>query len=176
MTGKKNDLPAAQQSPLLIVDGNGEISFYNTSAWNVLAEKYPDLPQDLRRLPAEMLEWFLRWLVDANQPNFSSDQKTQLLQASAAVAVFPGHYAVALSPQLGGIVDSQSVQQQSLTPRQMEVMYWLVQGKTNQQIADSMGIQRGTVKIFIEQILGILKVSNRTAAAHVARSWFQKGQ
>jgi len=51
-----------------------------------------------------------------------------------------------------------------LTEREMEVLQLVVQGKSNQQIADAMVITIATVKAHISNILGKLQVSSRSEA------------
>jgi DNA-binding NarL/FixJ family response regulator len=55
-----------------------------------------------------------------------------------------------------------------LTPRELEVLGLLAQGKSNPQIAQELSISRGTAKIHVQHILGKLGVSDRTKA--VARA------
>lgn len=52
-----------------------------------------------------------------------------------------------------------------LTPRELEVLALVVQGKTNRQIAEILTISPGTAKIHVEHIIGKLGVSDRTQAA-----------
>jgi DNA-binding NarL/FixJ family response regulator len=51
-----------------------------------------------------------------------------------------------------------------LTPRELEVLRLLAQGKTNPQIARELSISRGTAKIHVQHIIGKLGVSDRTQA------------
>jgi len=51
-----------------------------------------------------------------------------------------------------------------LSAAQMRVLEPLIQGKTNRQIADLLGISEGTVKIHVSAILKLLNVSNRSQA------------
>jgi two-component system NarL family response regulator len=51
-----------------------------------------------------------------------------------------------------------------LTPRERDVLEAMASGRTNQQIADSLGIGAGTVRIHVHTILQKLQVSNRTQA------------
>jgi DNA-binding NarL/FixJ family response regulator len=53
----------------------------------------------------------------------------------------------------------------SLTPRETEVLTLLTTGQTNQQIADSLNISKGTAKVHVERIIRKLEVSDRTQAA-----------
>ena len=54
---------------------------------------------------------------------------------------------------------------ESLTPREIEVLTLLSQGKTNPQIAQNLMVSRGTVKIHVQHIISKLGVSDRTQAA-----------
>lgn len=62
----------------------------------------------------------------------------------------------ALAPALG------------LTPREAELLSWVVQGKTNPEIGIILGIQLTTVKKHLESIFAKLAVDNRTAAVTLA--------
>jgi DNA-binding NarL/FixJ family response regulator len=52
-----------------------------------------------------------------------------------------------------------------ITPREVEVLRLLTQGRTNPEIARELGISRGTVKIHVQHIIAKLEVSDRTQAA-----------
>jgi DNA-binding NarL/FixJ family response regulator len=52
-----------------------------------------------------------------------------------------------------------------LTPRVAETLLWLAQGKTNGDIATSLGISEATVKKHVLEIFGALGVETRTAAS-----------
>jgi len=51
-----------------------------------------------------------------------------------------------------------------LSPRQMEVLLLIADGKSNKQIASILGLSDGTVKTHIASILRTLDVNNRTQA------------
>ena len=55
-----------------------------------------------------------------------------------------------------------------LTPREYEVLTWLSTGKTNDMIANQLGISGGTVKIHVRSILRKLKINSRVEAASIA--------
>jgi DNA-binding NarL/FixJ family response regulator len=59
---------------------------------------------------------------------------------------------------------------ESLTPRELEVLALLREGKPNKVIAHALGIREGTVKVFVQRILSKLHVSNRTQLALLARA------
>ena len=52
-----------------------------------------------------------------------------------------------------------------LTPREMDVLQLLVEGLTNQAIAQMLGLSAGTVKGYVQTILRKLDVADRTQAA-----------
>ncbi len=52
-----------------------------------------------------------------------------------------------------------------ITPREVEVLRLLAQGRTNPQIAQDLSVSRGTVKIHVQNIIAKLGVSDRTQAA-----------
>jgi DNA-binding CsgD family transcriptional regulator len=56
----------------------------------------------------------------------------------------------------------------ALTPREAEVLFWISEGKSNQDIGVILGAKTGTICKHVEHIFGKLNVENRTAAAVVA--------
>ena len=56
-----------------------------------------------------------------------------------------------------------------LTPREAEVHHWIAVGKSNQQIAQILGITLNTVGKHSSHLYTMLGVENRTAAAGVYR-------
>jgi DNA-binding NarL/FixJ family response regulator len=54
---------------------------------------------------------------------------------------------------------------EALTPRETEVLTLLTTGQTNQQIAQTLTISKGTAKVHVERIIRKLGVSDRTQAA-----------
>ena len=59
----------------------------------------------------------------------------------------------------------------ALTRRQRDVFSLVVQGRTNKEIARSLGLGEGTVKIHVAALFGKLRVRHRAAVA-VAGSRF----
>ena len=66
------------------------------------------------------------------------------------------------APQRSGTV---APDPEALTPRELEVLGLLTQGKSNPQIAQELTISRATAKTHVERIIGKLGVSDRTQAA-----------
>ena len=57
-----------------------------------------------------------------------------------------------------------------LTPKEAEVLYWVVKGKINRDIGDIVGSSPMTVKKHLERVFAKLGVETRTAAAGMAMS------
>jgi DNA-binding NarL/FixJ family response regulator len=57
-----------------------------------------------------------------------------------------------------------------LTPREAEVLYWVVKGKINRDIGDILGSSPMTVKKHLERVFAKLGVETRTAAAAMVLS------
>ena len=55
-----------------------------------------------------------------------------------------------------------------LTPREVEVLFWISEGKSNQDIGVILGAKTGTICKHVEHILSKLNVENRTSAAVMA--------
>ena len=55
-----------------------------------------------------------------------------------------------------------------LTPREAEVLYWVIKGKINRDIADILGASPATVKKHLEHVFAKLGVETRTSAAAMA--------
>ena len=61
-------------------------------------------------------------------------------------------------------VEPEDFQGAGLTPRETEVLYWIVQGKSNVEIGEILGLKVSTVKSYVFAVFNKLGVSNRHAA------------
>lgn len=66
-----------------------------------------------------------------------------------------------------GPLDSGSTR---LTPRQMDVLNLMAEGKSNKEIARILGLAEGTVKLHVTSLLKVLEANNRTQAVIKAAS------
>lgn len=60
-----------------------------------------------------------------------------------------------------------------LTPREAQVLLWISQGKSNQDIGTILGAKTRTICKHVEHILSKFNVENRTSAAVVALETFR---
>lgn len=61
--------------------------------------------------------------------------------------------------------ETQAPEENALTEREIEILQQVASGKTNQEIADELYLSERTVRTHITNILGKLRLSNRTQAA-----------
>ena len=62
----------------------------------------------------------------------------------------------------------------NLTRRQRDVLNLLIEGMSNKEIANVLGLSAGTVKIHVSSIFKVLKVTNRTLAVITANQLLTK--
>lgn len=87
---------------------------------------------------------------------------------AGAVAGLDGDWLIVMQESNDTGVIEALAQTFGLTAREAEVLYWVVQGKINRDIADIVGASPATVKKHLERILPKLGVETRTAAAAMA--------
>jgi DNA-binding NarL/FixJ family response regulator len=73
-----------------------------------------------------------------------------------------------IAVKMSGWVRGESPTKHSLTPRELEVLRLVVDGKTNQFIAKTLSMSEKTVEAHMSHIFAKLKVSSRTDAAVAA--------
>lgn len=100
------------------------------------------------------------------------DQKTEKIMPSYyADARLNGH----ASPSgYGGMESAQAgfedfLKSKSLTPREKEVLKFIMQGYSNKEIANTLDLQIVTVKLHVRGVCRKLEAKNRTQAAMIAR-------
>jgi DNA-binding NarL/FixJ family response regulator len=71
---------------------------------------------------------------------------------------------------LGGERKIENDTPRSLTPRQQEVLELMVEGRTNREIADSLGIAEATAKLHVSALLRAMDVRTRDEAIQRTRS------
>jgi DNA-binding CsgD family transcriptional regulator len=92
----------------------------------------------------------------ADHPIEDSNERLALHAASL--------YAHQRCRALGGLTEASSVKA-PLTPRELECLRWVLQGKSDTDIAKILGISHTTVHFHIEQVKKKLGVKTRTQAA-----------
>lgn len=133
------DQPATAQIPFIFLTGWSEREDVR-AGMNLGADDYLVKPVD----PTELLA--------AVRSRLRRQKQTGSARNHTKVEATPEALAVALG----------------LTPREAEILSWVVQGKTNPETGIILGIQLTTVKKHLESIFAKLGVENRTAAVTLA--------
>ena len=63
----------------------------------------------------------------------------------------------------------------TLTPRQRDVLFHIVEGRSNKEIARALGLGPGTVKVHVAALLRVLEVANRSSAAAAGARLIESG-
>lgn len=142
--------------------------------------------------PPQVLQWLRRQLpalkdarpAQAEPPRLTLESGPRRLtfrlhqQVGDEDGPVPGDAANAASPGGDWLIVMQETSDASvlealahtfgLTAREAEVLYWVVKGKINRDIADIVGASPGTVKKHLERVHAKMGVETRTAAAAMA--------
>jgi two-component system NarL family response regulator len=92
-----------------------------------------------------------------------SVQREELVQAIRKVARGQRHIPGDLAARL-----AERLSRSQLSARELDVLRLLVSGRRNREIASTLDITEGTVKLHVSSILGKLGVADRTEAVTVA--------
>ena len=118
----------------------------------------------LKDAPNQRLLSAMRRALEGESP-INQELATKLIQRLASEASQPAAAGSQAPPE------AQSAASQAppsileeLTPREEEVLGLVARGKTNQEIAESLFITRGTAKVHVQHIIRKLEVSDRTQA------------
>jgi DNA-binding CsgD family transcriptional regulator len=153
--------PATTLRALLVVTPNGRVQFATARARLWLNDLVPTAST-----PDRLPEALVRWLADGisgRQPSrFIVDRPGTRLSLQL---LFRETKSLCLllerSPKPGATGAARS----ALTEREIEVLSWVAQGKTNAEIAEILSLKTSTIGKYLERIFPKLGVDNRTAAA-----------
>ena len=109
----------------------------------------------LKDTPADRLINAVRRTLDGESP-LNQELATRLLRQLAEEKQHDQDY---------GPSQRREPLEDALTPREKEVLGLLTTGQTNQEIAHTLTISKGTAKVHVERIIRKLGVSDRTQAA-----------
>jgi DNA-binding CsgD family transcriptional regulator len=158
---EKNDLMTALRETghgLIALNPAGETAHATPGAFECLARYFP-ISLDPPQLPRPIIQW-LRG--SAPEPFTAHAASSRLIVRTSPHAKRP---LLLLSEQQ----DRELHCGEPLTAREIEVLQWLAEGKTNHEIAIILGVAAGTAKLHVQHVLAKLGVENRTAAAAFAR-------
>lgn len=118
-------------------------------------------------LAAAALDW-LRWRYLAHA--FSIEIYLAILALGfIALGIWAGRR---LTPRLAGgpfVRNEAAIRSLGLSPRECEILALLASGRSNKELARSLGISPNTIKTHVARVYGKLEVANRVQAIEKAR-------
>ncbi len=165
----RNALDAFGYASITVRPGDGKLMWQTPLARDLLKTYYGTAaPQT----PAPILDWLRRHLKDAERniepPPLCAEQGARRLGIRLHQQTGDDDWLIVMREVSdAAIIESMSLAF-TLTPREAEVLYWVVKGKINRDIADIVGASPATVKKHLERIFVKLGVETRTAAAGMA--------
>jgi len=131
-------------------------------------DRYPGLPVVV--VSAESRHADMQRALQLGAMGFIPKQSTSQVMIEALRRILAGEIYIppALSQAGAGNPLGRDAKAPSLTKRQREVLLLLAQGQTNKEIARSLDLAQGTVKMHIASIMNVLDAENRTQAVLAA--------
>jgi DNA-binding CsgD family transcriptional regulator len=169
----QQDLSQLQQSlnhlGLVILDTEGQVQFVTPQAV-VLLKNYFSKPTGSLQLPDHLWAW-IKHQVTCLTKNLDLPKACLPLRIQQAgkqlvirlVVEQPGdRYLLLLDEQTPSLLNS--LELLGLSPREAEVLYWVMQGKDNKAIAAQLSVGKSTVRKHLESIYCKLGIQSRTEA------------
>lgn len=124
--------------------------------------------------PPAILDWLRSHLQEAERqiepPRLAVEQGARRLSIRLHQQTGDGDWLIVMREVSdAAVIESMSLAFK-LTAREAEVLYWVVKGKINRDIAEILGSSPATVKKHLERVFAKLGVETRTAAAGRAMS------
>jgi DNA-binding CsgD family transcriptional regulator len=151
----------------VVASATGEIAYADPGAQYLLRE-FLGRPSRAGLLPRKVCRWLkLDTSNRRRHPSLEATQRNERLFVWQMVARSP---SVVLQLEVHAEEHRPMTRNHGLlTPREAEVHHWIAAGKSNQQIAQILGIALSTVGKHSSHLYAKLGVENRTAAAGVYR-------
>jgi CheY-like chemotaxis protein/DNA-binding CsgD family transcriptional regulator len=173
----RNALDAFGYASITVRASDGRLMWQTPLARELLHQYYGEpAPGASGLAPQPVADWLRRHLREAEQliepPRLSVEQGarrlTFRLHQQTGDSEGGGDWLIVMREVSDtAIIDSLSLNFK-LTAREAEVLYWVVKGKINRDIADIVGASPATVKKHLERVFAKLGVETRTAAAGMA--------
>jgi CheY-like chemotaxis protein/DNA-binding CsgD family transcriptional regulator len=165
----RNALDAFGYASITVRASDGKLMWQTPLARELLMAYYGTAAPEA---PKPVVDWLQRHLEDAKQqiepPRLTAELGARRLTFSLHRQTGDDDWLIVMRE----VSDSAVIEAMSLsfklTAREAEVLYWVVKGKINRDIADILGSSPATVKKHLERVFAKLGVETRTAAAGMA--------
>jgi len=154
------------------VTAKGKIQWVTQTGWQLMQRYFPPRPRKNGYLPETLMDWMRRNETLSSDPTHISVPHPMLTiqhgERSLRIRFVP--------EDSGGLLfleeccerfPHEEVLALGLTPREAEVLSWLVQGKTSIEIGKILGASPRTIQKHVERIFDKLGVENRVAAVAI---------
>jgi DNA-binding NarL/FixJ family response regulator len=167
----RNALDAFGYASITVRASDGHLMWQTPLARDLLLRYYgTSAPQ----APQPVVDWLRRHLKEAEQaiepPRLSIEAGAQRLTFRLHQQTGDDDWLIVMQEVSDAIVVETMSLAFKLTAREAEVLYWVVKGKINRDIADILGASPATIKKHLERVFSKLGVETRTAAAGMAMS------
>lgn len=174
----RNALDAFGYASITVRASDGRLMWQTPLARDLLARWFgPELAQRPGLAPQAVRDWLGRYLQDAARQSAPPQEAPRLSLSAGALRLTVRLHRQTGDDDVGGewlivmreesdaaVIEAMSLSFK-LTAREAEVLYWVVKGKINRDIADIVGASPATVKKHLERVFAKLGVETRTAAA-----------
>jgi DNA-binding response OmpR family regulator/DNA-binding CsgD family transcriptional regulator len=169
----RNALDAFGYASITVRASDGKLMWQTPLARDLLLAYYGTSAPEA---PPPVIDWLHRHLDDAKR---QIEPPRLTAELGARRLTFRLHQQIGKDDEGGDwlivmreVSDTAVIEAMSLsfklTAREAEVLYWVVKGKINRDIADILGASPATVKKHLERVFAKLGVETRTAAAGMA--------
>jgi CheY-like chemotaxis protein/DNA-binding CsgD family transcriptional regulator len=165
----RNALDAFGYASITVRASDGRLMWQTPLARKLLADYYGTAAPEA---PVPVVSWLRRHLKEAEQqiepPRLTAELGARRLTFRLHQQTGDDDWLIVMREVSDtAIIESMSLAFK-LTAREAEVLYWVVKGKINRDIADILGSSPATVKKHLERVFAKLGVETRTAAAGMA--------
>ena len=165
----RNALDAFGYASITVRPGDGRLMWQTPLARDLLKAYFGTSAPET---PAPILAWLRRHLGEAERsiepPRLTAELGTRRLSIRLHRQTGDDDWLIVMREVSDAAIIASMALAFGLTPREAEVLYWVVKGKINRDIADIVGASPATVKKHLERIFAKLGVETRTAAAAMA--------
>jgi DNA-binding CsgD family transcriptional regulator len=162
--------PSAAQAVIAVDARRGTVRSLSPSASHLLRRYFGADSAAGGRLPGELA----RWLRAQQTPTVADPPAVPLVvyqpagRLAVSLALTRPEEVILLLQDCGAARPARGRRMEGLSPREGEILGWIIEGKRNSEIAVILGISLRTVEKHMEHILGKLGVETRSAAVRLA--------
>lgn len=158
---------------VIFMSGNGKVQSMTGIARRWMNEYFGTRVGRADRLPEELERWVKQQKALLGEKDKAPPPRRPLVVEREGKhllvrLISEADQSLLIMEESRAAFDPCALESLGLTRREVEILFWLTQGKTNAEISTILGSRTRTVEKHIERILQKLSVETRTAAAALA--------